>query len=445
MKESHLLGLVLFIGIMLRLMTGIINPSNNTFDDHLEVVHLYAETMDKPDPDKCWECYQPPVYYTLSGTVLRLSRSVGLPLMSQWKSVQLINTGLSILLLFLGIYFMRLFGVHIKNQVLVLSFLAVLPRDIYTSSIISNDYLLLVSTLMSTIFFIKTHKSLNEGTIKEVVRNFTFLGVFVTLGALTKQHGLILLLFPLILAIYSILKSGKSKLVLILATSLITMISMSDEIWKYQKTEKILVSNQHFFDYADGQFPGSLDKVEFTSLKIPSLLSNPWISEETSASFMTSIFARTFFDYEWRFLSPEVAGTLIIGRVSYLLGAIWLLFFLLTMGIGVYQRSRLDQWKPAFPILVIFAVGCLYMLVPMVQTFRFPYFSSMKAVFCLPGIILLLLLQSRILQTIKPSPTLRWLIISINLLYGLLFAYAIFAYISPSLEHIHGILWAYPG
>jgi hypothetical protein len=72
------------------------------------------------------------------------------------------------------------------------------------------------------------------------------------------------------------------------------LLSISDELWKFNQTGEFLVSNQHYFDYAKNQFPGSLDKVEFFSFRIFELYQEPFISERTSASFLPNCLQEHF-------------------------------------------------------------------------------------------------------------------------------------------------------
>jgi uncharacterized membrane protein YwaF len=46
------------------------------------------------------------------------------------------------------------------------------------------------------------------------------------------------------------------------------------------------------------------------------------------------------------------------------------------------------RWRSAFERLVLVAVQLAFLAVPLVQTLRFPYFSSMKATFFLPAVSL---------------------------------------------------------
>jgi len=226
----------------------------------------------------------------------------------------------------------------------------------------------------------------------------------------------------------------------------VLVFASSDELWKYKQTGHFLVSNQDYYDYAENQFPGSLNAVSFSSFKLNKLLENPFISRETSASLPTEIFARIFFDYEWRFLDPNQYFTYYVGRLGYLLGIIWLLYF--SISTYFWVRSNYTQHLKSKGELInyisLFLVGILFMLVPVVQTIRLPYFSSMKAMFIVPGIIILGALHATICKNIKAVPNVFYLITILNFLYGVVLLVAICLSMGGTLDYLHGPLWPYP-
>lgn len=84
------------------------------------------------------------------------------------------------------------------------------------------------------------------------------------------------------------------------------------------------------------------------------------------------------------------------------------------------------------------------MLVPFLQTLRYPYFSSMKSMFMLSGIILLLLTSGNIIKENSWSQRLGQLMIFINILYGITLVVSIAMYLGISVNHLHGPLWELP-
>jgi hypothetical protein len=144
-------------------------------------------------------------------------------------------------------------------------------------------------------------------------------------------------------------------------------------------TGQLLVSNQHFYDWPSVQKPGSVDATSFLDLRLIGLLRQPTFSNEMLDSFWTQLFARLWFDYEPKFLT-DTGPVRAVAIASYCLGLVALLVW--ALGLALAVRS----WRAARERLILVAVQLAFLGVPLVQTLRFPYFSSMKATFFLPAV-----------------------------------------------------------
>jgi hypothetical protein len=92
------------------------------------------------------------------------------------------------------------------------------------------------------------------------------------------------------------------------------------------------------------------------------------------------------------------------------------------------------------PILL----GLLFMLVPFIQTLRYPYFSSMKSMFMLSGIMLLLITLGNQIKQDSLTQKFGIYMIAMNVIYGILLVVSISIFIETSLNHLHGPLWTIP-
>ena len=431
-KKYSVLAL-LILGVVIRFTIFYISPPTNSYDDHLAVIHEYSVKKERPLPFSCWECYQPPVYYIVSALTFNSTQFIGFSKDLSWKFVQLINPILSILFLFLVIKIFALFKIKFALKLLYLSFFVVLPREVFTSTMIGNDYLLVFFSVASLFYFYKFSLNGNR-TI-----DYLWLCLFVLLGGLTKQHGLLLLLLPGVLVLSKLQKPNYS---LVLVLTLISVLLTLEELWKYNHTGEFMVSNQHYFDYAKNQFPGNLNKVEFISFRIIDLYIEPFITNETAASFPTEIFARTFFDYEYRFFSPKYDVLKSFGRFSYVFGLIWLLFFTITTWFKV-KRSKFNKENLLIKITPAL-IGVMFCLVPVIQTIRYPYFSSMKAMFLLPGIIFIIIAHVVYIKDFRIDSKLLKVLTILNISFGSIFICLVFLYTEESLSQLHGPLWLIP-
>ena len=438
--------LILLVGIILRLSLFAISPPNNSFDNHLEVIKIYANSNERPMPNDCWECYQPPIYYFIASKVLNISEKITNNNYLSWKIVQLINTILSILVLIIMYKIMTFLDLSIKSKMTYLSFLCLLPIDIFTSSMIGNDYLLTFSTVLTLYYYLKIKEYLKvQNTIPYL--NLCLLSFFVIMGSNIKQHGLLLLLLPCFIVLYYIVKKSKREITVIITFIVVILIlSFGEEYWKFYHTGKFLVSNQDFFDYAKNQIPGSINLVEFNTFRIVELFKNPFLSKETASSFFSELFARTFFDYEWRFLSPRITVGIFLGRFAFLIGLIWILFFGITTFIGIkrinVKQHLLNVRSLLFICLPI--LGILFFLVPLIQTLRYPYYSSMKSTFILPGIFVFIIAHSLFTKQIRFPTKLNGFIIFFNFLYSTFLIFTIGYYFDIVINHLSGPIWPIP-
>jgi hypothetical protein len=416
---KYLIIAIICLGGILRLTVFWVSPVNNSYDDHLEVINIYSESLNRPAPFQCWECYQPPFYYYTAAAVYNITESIGADKLTCWKMVQFINPFLSIILLIIVYQILLLFKMPKLSILITLSFVAILPRDVFTSAMIGNDYMLVFFAIMSFYLFLKTLFALRNGDLFPI-------SIFLLLCKSIYRK-------KLLWAIPFLFLGG--------------LLSISDELWKFNQTGELLVSNQHYFDYAKNQFPGSLDKVEFFSFRIFELYQQPFISEKTSASFFTELFARTFYDYEWRLISPKIPWANKLGFIGYSLGLLWLFFFIIIVFVRIrnFKNSLYNiNWLTLVTKITPILLGFLFMIVPFIQTLRYPYFSSMKSMFMLSGIILLLLaLGSQIKQGSWIQKFGIYMIV-MNISYGIMLTVSIYFYLGISLNHLSGPLWSIP-
>ena len=84
------------------------------------------------------------------------------------------------------------------------------------------------------------------------------------------------------------------------------------------------------------------------------------------------------------------------------------------------------------------------MLVPFIQTLRYPYFSSMKSMFMLSGIILLLITLGSQIKKNSLNQQIGIYITVLNIIYGIMLIVSISIYLGISLNHLSGPLWPIP-
>ena len=310
----------------------------------------------------------------ISSGVLHLSYSFFSSFWESWRSVQLISTISSCSALMIITALLQLLTKKYSYSIAItILLLAILPRDLYTSSIIGNDALLVlwVSLAVFSFCLIILKKNIHSGSI--------ILLLSCILAAWTKQSGIITLVLPLTI-LFAHFSSGETLIKLnremLFLYSLAIVIAVIDEIWRWSINGIPLLSNQHFFNWAEQQPPGNTSIKTFTTFKLVELFRTPVLSNSTNNSFWTQIFGRIWFDYETRFL-PTKEVALWAARAMFLLGLSIFPVLLLGLRCSFSKIPKQYAWG-----LLILVSG--FTCAAIMQTIRFPFFSSMKAVFILP-------------------------------------------------------------
>jgi hypothetical protein len=374
---------ILSLGVILRVIVWAVNPPNNCLDDHLEPIARYSIEGWRPNPESCWQCYQPPAYYVFSATVLRAATYLTGHAMAGWKAVQAVSVLASVGTMMLTHLILWLWYPSDRHRCrLALLILAILPVDIYAAGFISNDAMLVCWSTLAVAGYSVLARTARLWTGTALLSGGTILAVW------TKQSGAVTLLLPCVVLLRLVLDEMRlrritflrSKQIPVVVCLLLTLpIAVSDEIWRAGKTGIFLFSNQHVFRYADDQPPRTFDKVSLASFRLVSLMKEPFISDATLASLPTELFARAWFDYEPRYL-PSSRITQWFARLLYLFG----LPFVLLTAAGAAQGLKRSFREPAILPLLLLLVA--FLAVPFLQTSRFPHFSSMKTVFVLPAV-----------------------------------------------------------
>lgn len=375
-QSVRVLALVLTVGALARFGLAGVNPPNNAYDNHLEPVAHYAFELERPAPHECWQCYQPPVYYSLSAVVLTAVYGTTGDSDAAWEAVQWISALASVGTLILTLMILRL---YLPERPLAqaggLTLLAILPRALYTASSTGNDALLVFFTTAAVYFFARLHRD------DQPMFAVAGLGVAAVLAAWTKQSGLVVLA----LVAFAAVRVSRQRTTasasgwILCALVLVCVLAVADEVWRTYTTGVPLASNQHFEPraWSEGQFPGHVSWSTFVSFLPGRLLEHPTLDPSTVDSFWTQLFARTWFDFEPRFL-PVSASTEWLAKVLYVTG----LFVTIIVAAGAVRLFHSGPASARKLLLVPLGfVGATFL-----QTLRFPYFSSMKALFILPAV-----------------------------------------------------------
>lgn len=392
---------VVAIGVLLRVALWSLNPPNNAYDDHLEVVAHYATHGERPEIASCWQCYQPPAYYAVAGATLRGTYRLSDEYWLSWRAVQGLSALASCLsLLLVWTLLHRLSPGRGSGWLLALAVAATFPRDIFAAAFVGNDAMLVATCSAAVLAFVAV-----ERTIDRSPRWLALAGLAMATvaAAWTKQSGLICLILPAAAILYWARSRWprRQKALAIGVLALGCVLSLGDEMYRTAESGFPLASNQHFFDWAEDQEPGTLSAVSFSDFRLTGILAEPFKSDRTVDSFWTELFARLWFDYEQK-LVPDMPLSRWVARAGFLGGLVIVALWLL----GLLDRLRSPEISLWLPLALMSAA---FVLVPVVQTVRFPYFSSMKAMFVLPALAPAILFVAFGAQCALARRRLRWI------------------------------------
>ena len=427
------------LGGLLRWGIWMANPPNNSFDDYLTPIGLYNKELSRPHPSDCWQCYQPPVYMAAAGLFARTVGSLGVRDPFIWKLIQLLGACFSFAALWLASRTLLLWFPRSQLAVMLgVCFIAVLPRDLYTSAMLGNDVLLIFFVALAIWAYSRVVR-LGE------VRPLLWLGIGVVGACWTKQSGLVSLLLPLGLC-WAVWRredqryGPKLRRWAVVCFVAACLLGVTDEAIRFGQTGKLLVSNQDYFAGAAGQPPGSVEATSFSSLRIGELYRFPFMSRETGDSFWTHLFARAWFDFEPRFLGPG-ALTVNTGRAAITVG---LLCSALIAAGAVRSLWRLRRDPSPLPLYLL---ALAFLAVPLVQTLRLPYYSSMKLMFVLPAMSVAAIWMADAADWIGSR---RWGTIAVAALALVMACFALFHIavvaieLPESMKTISGPVWRFP-
>ena len=435
---------VLAAGSVLRIALGVATPADVAYDDHWTPVELAIRHDRLPRAGDCWQCYQPPLFYvtarlaynlgagtaSLTGAADEAAVAVGR------KAIQFVSVIAGCLTLYVCLLILR--RVRPSSplvEAVALGLPAFLPQHLYMSAMVTNDALTYLVASLAILAAIRACKvgwtplhALGTGLLAGMVVLCKAYGL-VTVTAIVMAFGWFLILSvrrgaggrsspptekgraargPRPASPHSRFAAAAMLFTGIIATGVWpTVRSLSLEGRWHVDNFQIYRTGMHV------QPPGSIQEIDFWSLRFGALLRRPWIHVEHVDSYWTGLFARYWFDYEgltvtlrqapeWQAFTRDVvhqpwsrevwrdtlawergdvpADLMTIARAAYVAG---LPVTLIVLWGAILALGRARHDLPAV-LLLLHAAGC--MTIPLVQTLRLPHFAAMKAAFTLSAL-----------------------------------------------------------
>lgn len=425
---------VLSIGIALRIALTVATPARLAYDDHIPPIDIIANEHRLPLPAECWECYQPPAYYMVAAAAFGLTGSAckaagsteQIAANRAKKAVQFLSTLAGCATIWLCLLILRIPTRRPPMvEALALGCAAFLPQHIYMSAMVTND------ALTYFVATIAVYAILRASTRNWPIGGCALSGALAGLAILCKAYS-IMTAVALVGAL--LLRRNdkppepprkkrdtgtphRSQLAPIAAfTAACLAVGIWPSVRNLAHYNKLHVDNFDMFQTAmQSQFPGSRDDIEFTTFRFPSLVKHPWVHLSHVNSFWTELYGRYWFDYEgipislsvsreWRdhirslrITSAQRTREDWQRALSWEAGAVP----------AMLHTSAVASYFAGLPITLLLLLGLLVslgrlrssasasihalhvpacILVPLVQVWRLPFMSAMKAAFTLNAV-----------------------------------------------------------
>lgn len=423
--------LIIVLGAALRVWLTCVWPATQSYDNHIKPVQIILEEQRLPHAADCWECYQPPLYYLLAAGVYAAASAAAIALRETnstaiaigLKAIQFLSTVAGILtLVVIGRVLRRAAPGAYGRQTLALGVVALLPRHLYMSAMVTNDALTYLFAALAVF------GALRAEARGWRTRDCLLTGVCAGAAVLTKAYGWVIVV-AIVAALWWMTRRPRSadrrgawlaqefRAPTLCVFGAALAVGLAPGLRNIYLFERFHVDNYDFFDSPMRfQPPGSVADVEFLTFRPGALWAHPWLHTAHLDSFPTELYGRLWFDYEgfratlggypqweelwarceaaypiwnpqrWNMLLeyesedvPEHFATL--ARLSYAAGFPLTLIFL-----GGWARC-LWRGRRAFVPLLLSLVALGGLAVPLVQVLRLPHFAAMKAAFVLVGLV----------------------------------------------------------
>ena len=289
------------LAIFLRVSLCMLNPPNNSFDNHFEPISLIMQYGTIPAKNACWECFQPPVFYAVSATIGRLAFDMGAKPAQIIKLLQFVCCFYGILTIVIIYLILNKFPLSSLSKLISFGLLCFLPRHIYMSAMHSNDtmaYLFVAICIYILIITIERNFPL---------RSLMLLSLVISITIFIKYNTLVVIPIALVVFTFGFINlpnaDRNKKAILFCLTLFVPLLILSTNIFSNVKNYgKALPANYEIFRNPAASQPRDEVRVSFLNFKPWESIATPILAPGQLSSFWTLIYSGMWFDTEPKFL-----------------------------------------------------------------------------------------------------------------------------------------------
>jgi len=314
-------------------------------DAHIDYIEYVADNMKIPPAQEKWEYHQPPLYYFVTGSLMKLGRSFDLQKTDILDKLQLLSLFFSLLVLGIGIWIgLILFKEEEHKQRLQFGcIISVFPILILLTSRITNDTLFQVISFLFAAILLLWWKN-------GYLREWLLLLLIISIGLLTKISALAFLAIGFLTALIRKDVHPKEKIAPIII-SLIFVLLIAGwlpilRLAEQERSRTLSLGNEGMH----GKLQVENTWQNFTTFNPYQMLNhpynNPW-NDESRRQYFWEYFFRSAFTGQFSFEQP-------IKTVTVLL-LICGLFMIPLMLWGIFKEVRSRPYD-TFPMLLLLCV-----------------------------------------------------------------------------------------
>lgn len=182
LRPSHKWTLVVFIICLVpRVLLQIVNKECN--DDHVTTILLWEKTGEYPGARDCWECFQPPLFYSVVKVTNKL---YGATTWAEYFTlIQILNFFFLTAILWMILKYIEALNLSKWLSISSMLFWGLNPELISIGALNTNDTLLILFGMITSIFFFRFLKN------SQNLKNELWIFALLFLMGITKGNGLI--------------------------------------------------------------------------------------------------------------------------------------------------------------------------------------------------------------------------------------------------------------
>ncbi|MDA9319968.1 hypothetical protein OAJ52_05265 [Bacteroidia bacterium] len=429
--SKHYIYILFALCALPRIGLWMVNTEGN--DDHITPIQKWQETGIYPEARDCWECFQPPLFYSIVKPCCELLSITSTE--DIFNVIQNINLIISLLVLWLIVWYINSLKLTQLLSTALILFWGLNPELVSIGALASNDIL---TILLGMAFTIMALSYIPKSNLKREI----ILVILLILLGLTKGNGLVFIgIYPILIGL-SILITRKilwkqiTRQFIVWSFAFITIAWAGNYLDKYEKYENPFITNvDPPYEKATWDTPGDMVfrkgvntyKEAFFSFPLGSLIAEPYnenglenypehrqnLWTQLLGQFSNHLFER--YPETWISYNNDMYN---FARVNFLLHIILFLGVITRLILTLAKQTQVD-----FQLIAHMLISTIFLVFVIKYSAQYRDFSFMKVVFIYPAFVSLMHLSAKGIAQWKYVKLFTYLLVACAILYQVNYIY----------------------